>query len=89
MTDPDSSQTPDADAIAREKAARTRFIAIGLFRLSGALILVFGIAIALQNFGWVQGQKAKMMGMIIAFIGLIQMVVVPRMLVQAWRTPRP
>ncbi len=93
MTDPlppaTPSAEPEADRLAREKAARTRFFAIGLFRLSGALILVFGLAIALQRFGWVQGQNAKIMGTIFIFVGSIQMILVPRLLLQAWRTPRP
>ncbi len=96
MTDPlppAPADTPavetEADRIAREKAARTRFFAIGLFRLSGALILVFGLAIAMQRFGWVQGQNAKIMGTIFIFVGSIQMILVPRLLLQAWRTPRP
>lgn len=93
MTDPLPPAPPatetDADRIAREKAARTRFFAIGLFRLSGALILIFGLAIAMQRFGWVRGQNAKIMGTIFIFVGSIQMLVVPRLLLQAWRTPRP
>jgi NADH:ubiquinone oxidoreductase subunit 6 (subunit J) len=70
-----------------EKAARQRFFIIGLFRLSGAVIVMFGFLIMMQRFGWVQGQKAKTMGAIIAFVGLFQFMVVPRFLLRAWRTP--
>ncbi|CAN5313130.1 hypothetical protein BH10PSE13_BH10PSE13_19770 [soil metagenome] len=76
------------DPAAAERAARQRFYAIGWFRLSGALILVFGIAIAQQHFGWVTGQKAKIMGVIIASVGFIQMVLVPRILIRAFATPK-
>jgi hypothetical protein len=86
MSDPISDQ-PEPDAAAREKAARARFLAISLFRLSGALILAFGLAIATQNFGWVTGQKAKIMGVIVATVGFIQMMLVPRLLLRAWKTP--
>ncbi|HXD03455.1 MAG TPA: hypothetical protein VN627_09120 [Novosphingobium sp.] len=85
MTDP--AMPPEPDAAAREKAARSRFLALSLFRLSGALILVFGLAIAMQKFGWVTGQKARIMGVIIATVGFIQMVLVPRLLLRAWVTP--
>lgn len=89
MTDPLPRPSTESDAAARENAARVRFFAVGLFRLSGALILVFGLAIATQRFGWVQGQKAKVMGVIVATVGFIQMMLIPRMLLRAWRTPRP
>jgi hypothetical protein len=68
-------------------AARQRFLVISLFRLSGALILVFGIAIAQRHFGWVQGEKARIMGAIVVAVGFIQMMLVPRMLLRAFATP--
>jgi hypothetical protein len=70
-----------------EKAARQRYFIIGLFRLSGAFIVMFGFLIMMQRFGWVQGTKAKTMGAIIAFVGLFQFLIVPRMLIRAFRTP--
>lgn len=76
-----------SDAAAAEKAARQRFFAIGLFRLSGALILVFGLAIALQHFNWVRGDKARHLGVIVATVGFIQMVLIPRLLLRAWASP--
>ena len=91
MTDPVIEEAAEAvavDPVAREKAARQRFFALGLFRLSGALILVFGLAIAQQHFGWVSGQKARIMGMIVVIVGFLQMVVIPRLLLQAFSTPR-
>jgi hypothetical protein len=80
--DPPLSPMPDAASAAR--SARQRFFAIGIFRLSGALILVLGIAIAQQRFGWVSGQKARIMGMIVVVIGFVQMVVIPRILLSAF-----
>ncbi|MET0240817.1 MAG: hypothetical protein ABW184_13085 [Sphingobium sp.] len=86
MTDPVLDLIPpDPESAAR--AARQRFFAISLFRISGALILVFGVAIAQQHFGWVTGQKARIMGAIVVAVGFIQMMVVPRMLQRAFRTP--
>ena len=83
MTDPN----PLPDEAARAKAARERFIAVSLFRLSGALVLVFGLAIAQQQFGWVHGQKARIMGVMVATLGFVQMVLIPRLLLRAWASP--
>lgn len=88
MTDPHSTPpAPDANREARDRAAKQRFIAINLFRLSGIAILMFGFLIMTQRFGFVTGQKAKIMGAIVASVGMIQTVVVPRILGRAWRTP--
>lgn len=78
----------DPDAARREAAARQRFFAISLFRLTGAVILMFGIVISLQRFSWVQGDKAKWMGLIVSILGFFQFIVVPRLLARAWATPR-
>ncbi|TNE37759.1 MAG: hypothetical protein EP321_03810 [Sphingomonadales bacterium] len=86
MTDPEMTE---ADRQAREQAAKQRFIALSLFRLSGIVILVFGFLIMLQQFDFVSGQKAKIMGAIIASAGMFQTIIVPRLLSRAWRTPNP
>ncbi len=77
----------DAEREAREKAAKQRFLALNLFRLSGVLILGFGFMVMLQQFDFVQEQKAKIMGAIIASAGMFQTILVPRILARAWRTP--
>lgn len=82
-----SSPHLDLDEERRAAAAKQRFFAIGLFRLSGAFILMFGIAISLQRFGWVQGDKAKWMGLIVSIVGFFQFLIVPRLLARAWATP--
>ncbi|MGE4409205.1 MAG: hypothetical protein AB7D33_01390 [Sphingobium sp.] len=86
MTDPEMTE---ADRQAREQAAKQRFIALSLFRLSGIVILGFGFLIMLQQFDFVSGQKAKIMGAIIASVGMFQTIIVPRLLGRAWRTPNP
>lgn len=85
MTDQPPPQTDDAS---RAAAAKQRFFAIGLFRLTGVFIVIFGLAISMQRFGWVQGDKAKWMGLIVSIVGLFQTIVVPRVLARAWATPR-
>lgn len=88
MTEPDSTPpAPDADRETHELAAKQRFIAINIFRLSGIAILMFGFLIMMQRFDFVSGQKAKVMGAIIASVGMFQTLVVPRILGRAWRTP--
>src|SRR3546814_18388699 len=74
---------------AREAAAKQRFFALSLFRLSGVFILMFGFLIMLQKFSFVSGEKAKIMGAIIACVGLFQTIIIPRLLAHAWRTPPP
>ena len=69
----------------RESAARQRFFAIGLFRFSGALLVMFGFAIMMQRFSWVQGTNAKIMGAIFACVGMFQFMIIPRLMIQAFR----
>jgi len=83
MTNPES----DNEAKAREAAARQRYFALTLIRLTGVALVMFGFLIIRQRFGWVQGNNAKIMGTIIAFVGLFQALIVPRALIRAWRTP--
>jgi hypothetical protein len=70
-----------------EKAARQRHFALGLFRLSGALIVMFGFLILMQRFSWVQGGKAKAMGAIFVMVGLFQFIIVPRLLLALFQRP--
>ena len=88
ISTPPLDESPEAIA-RRAAAAKQRHFAISLFRLSGAFILMFGIAISMQRFGWVQGDKAKWLGLIVSCLGMFQFLFVPRMLARAWATPRP
>lgn len=78
---------PPPPPIDPEKVARQRFFALGLFRLSGAIIVMFGFLILMQRFSWVQGGKAKAMGAIFVVVGLFQFVIVPRLLLALFRKP--
>jgi len=80
-----SAPSPNDEAA---RAARQRHFAISLFRLSGAIILLVGMAISLQRFAFVQGDKAKWMGIIVSTLGFIQFMLVPRMLARAFATPK-
>lgn len=70
-----------------EKVARQRHFAIGLFRLSGAFIVMFGFLILMQRFSWVQGNKAKAMGGIFVVVGLFQFIIVPRLMLALFKRP--
>ncbi|MGE4431122.1 MAG: hypothetical protein AB7E05_10335 [Sphingobium sp.] len=84
-----SPEQAESEKAAREKAAKQRFFALSLFRLSGIAILIAAWFIILGKAGFVTGQKAKTLGAIIAAIGLVQTIIVPRLLAGIWRTPRP
>ncbi len=87
MTDlPPTTPPPPVDPI---KVARQRHFAIGLFRLSGAFIVMFGFLAIMQRFHWVQGNKAKAFGAIMVVTGLFQFVVVPRLLSALFRQRPP
>lgn len=72
-----------------EKVARQRHFAISLFRLSGAFLVMFGFLAIAQRFSWVQGGKAKAFGTIMVLTGLLQFVVVPRLLLALFRKRPP
>src|SRR3546814_744262 len=74
---------------AREAAAKQRFFALSLFRPSGVFILMFCFLIMLQKFSFVSGEKATIMGAIIACVGMFQTIIIHRLLAHAWPTPPP
>ena len=86
MTD-SSPPPPPPPPVDPEKVARQRHFALGIFRLSGALLVMFGFLILMERFSWVQGSKAKALGMIFVLVGLFQFVIVPRLLLSLFRRP--
>ena len=78
---------PPPPPVDPEKVARQRHFAIGLFRLFGALLVMFGFLVLMQRFSWVQGGKAKAMGAIFVVVGLFQFIIVPRLLLALFRRP--
>lgn len=90
MTDPSpSTPPPDPHRPDPDKVARQRHFAIGLFRLSGAFIVMFGFLALMQRFAWVQGDKAKAFGAIMVVVGLFQFIVVPRLMLALFRRVKP
>ncbi|ASY44451.1 MAG: hypothetical protein EPO45_09150 [Sphingobium sp.] len=80
---------PPPPPVDPEKIARQRHFAIGLFRLSGALIVMFGFLAIMQRFTWVQGDKAKAFGAIMVIVGLFQFVIVPRLMLALFKRTKP
>lgn len=78
---------PPPPPVDPDKVARQRHFALGMFRLSGALLAMFGFLILMERFNWVQGSKAKAMGMIFVLVGLFQFIIVPRLLLALFRRP--
>lgn len=79
------TDTPPIPPLDRDKIARQRHFAIGLFRLSGAFIVMFGFLAIMQRFTWVQGDRAKAFGAIMVVVGLFQFVVVPRLMLALFK----
>ncbi|MBG6119095.1 MULTISPECIES: hypothetical protein [unclassified Sphingobium] len=83
------TDVPPPPPVDPEKIARQRHFAIGLFRLSGALIVMFGFLAIMQRFTWVQGDKAKAFGAIMVIVGLFQFVIVPRLMLALFKRTKP
>lgn len=80
---------PSPPPVDPEKIARQRHFAIGLFRLSGAFIVMFGFLAIMQRFTWVQGDKAKAFGAIMVIVGLFQFMIVPRLMLALFKRTKP
>lgn len=80
---------PPIPPIDPEKIARQRHFALGLFRLSGAFLVMFGFLAIMQRFSWVQGDKAKAFGLIMVVAGLFQFIIVPRLMLALFKRSRP
>jgi len=80
---------PPIPPVDPEKIARQRHFAIGLFRLSGAFLVMFGFLAIMQRFSWVQGDKAKAFGIIMVIVGLFQFIIVPRLMLALFKRSRP
>lgn len=83
------TQIPPRPPSDQDKIARQRHFAIGLFRLSGAIIVMFGFLALMQRFSWVRGDKAKAFGAIMVVVGLFQFVIVPRLMLALFKRTGP
>ncbi|HET9630628.1 MAG TPA: hypothetical protein VFP14_14220 [Novosphingobium sp.] len=62
--------------------AKARFFAIGLIRLSGALMVLFGLLITERrvDLPWI-------LGVMLTVFGFFDVFVMPKLLARRWRTP--
>lgn len=84
---------PPLDPAAQEQAdaastAKMRFIAISLFRVIGALLVMAGFA--LISGGWqINGPpNDRIIGVIFVLFGVFEFAIMPLILARRWRTPR-
>jgi hypothetical protein len=63
--------------------AKTRFLLLGLLRLSGVIFAFLGIAIIMKRLV----EPAEIIGGVLIAIGALEVLVLPVLLVRRWRTP--
>lgn len=66
-----------------DRTARNRFHILNLVRLSGTLLMLGGMAVLAYR--WIE--PAEIVGIAIFAAGLIEALIVPKILTRAWRTP--
>ena len=64
--------------------ARNRYFAIALLRLSGALLVMFGMVIAAGKFQ----QMPNWAGIVMIIVGALDFALVPVLLARRWRSPK-
>jgi hypothetical protein len=67
-----------------EAKAKQRFVVLNLVRLSGALMLAFGLAVIGRGFM----DLPKPVGYILFFIGITDFLIVPLLLAKRWKSPQ-
>lgn len=68
----------------QEKLERNRFLVLNVVRISGALMILFALAIISKGFL----DLPKEAGYAIFFVGIIDFIVAPLLLARAWSTPK-
>jgi hypothetical protein len=63
--------------------AKTRFLLLGLVRLSGVIFAFLGIAIIMKRLV----EPAEIIGGVLIAMGALDVLVLPALLVRRWRTP--
>jgi hypothetical protein len=80
---------PEPDSTAHAAIAKQRLLALTIMRLAGLALLGFALLVLTQKFDWVQGDNARKLGAILACAGLVQTLVIPRLLLRGWKSPQP
>lgn len=75
--------TPEEERVQDETRAQYRFLVINIVRITGAVMLVLGLAIiAREAFG-----LPKAAGFVLFFVGLVDFMLVPLLLARKWKSP--
>ncbi len=75
--------TPEEERVQTEMRAQYRFLVLNIVRISGAIMLVIGLAvIAREAFG-----LPKAAGYVLFFVGLADFMFVPLLLAKRWKSP--
>ena len=77
------TETPAKDPAPKDPA-KARFIALALIRLSGALMVLFGLLITERrvDLPWI-------LGVVLTVFGFFDVFVMPKLLARRWRSPAP
>lgn len=84
---------PPIDPAAKEQAdaataVKMRFIAISLFRIIGALLVMAGFALISGGWQLSGPPNDRIVGVIFVLFGLFEFAIMPLILARRWRTPR-
>lgn len=84
---------PPLDPAAKEladaaSAAKMRFIAISLFRIIGALLVMAGFALIAGGWKLSGPPEDRIVGTLFVLFGLFEFAIMPLILARRWRTPR-
>jgi hypothetical protein len=75
--------TPEQERTQDETRAQYRFLAINIIRITGAVMLVLGLAIIARGlFG-----LPKVAGYALFFVGMADFMLVPLLLARRWKSP--
>ena len=69
-----------------QNLARSRFIALTLLRFSAAILIILGMAVALERIGFIGPDVAKPIGVVLIAIGAFDLLFFVPMLTRRWRS---
>lgn len=73
---------------ASDSTAKMRFIALSLFRVIGALLVMLGFTLIAGGLSFAGQPNDRWIGTAFVLIGVFEFAVMPLILARRWRTPR-
>ena len=71
----------------REKQAKARFFMLIMLRITGAILVVFGLLIVNGRIAEIAPDSRTLIGGIIVMAGLVEALWIPIALARSWKTP--